>query len=295
MESPTRNIIAKALAALWLFDGLLQFQPQMFGPSFVTNVLTPVLSNQPGFIDAIVNWGIQLWSTNMVVTDALAALLQCAIGILLFFPLSSKTFKTGLWISIVWGVVVWLCGEGAGQLLTGGASFYTGAPGAVVIYMLIATLLLIPQKVTTDWYPKIAGWIFIIGALLQLQPSLWTVDGAQGNFMVSMMDPLHPVSVLSSALYNLVGLNPMISNLLLVLVLFVIGLALILKPNKITGTITLLFLFFVWWFGQDFGQLSTLFVGTATDPNTAPLLALLLLPLFIDLNPVGLSKTKDQK
>ena len=214
----SKDFIAKALGAFWLLDGLLQFQPQMFGPNFVTNVLTPVLANQPGFIDTIVNWGIQLWSTNMIVTDTLAALVQCAIGILLFFPLSSKTFKTGLWISIVWGVVVWFCGEGAGQLLTGSASFYTGAPGAVVIYILIAALLLIPQKVTTDWYPKIAGWIFMFGALLQLQPSLWTADGAQGNFMVSMMDPMHTVSVLPNTLYSAVGLNPAISNLLLVLV-----------------------------------------------------------------------------
>jgi hypothetical protein len=281
----SKDFIAKALGAFWLLDGLLQFQPQMFGPNFVTKVLTPVLSNQPGFIDTIVNGGIQLWSTNMIVTDTLAALLQCAIGVLLlFFPLSSKTFKTGLWISIVWGVVVWLCGEGAGQLLTGSASFYTGAPGAVVIYILIAALLLIPQKVTTDWYPKIAGWIFMVGALLQLQPSLWTADGAQGNFMVSMMDPLHPVSVLPNALYNAVGLNPAISNLLLVLVLFSAGLVLVIKPNRVTGTIMLVFLFFVWWFGQDFGQLSTLLAGTATDPNTAPVLVLLLVPLFIGLN-----------
>lgn len=280
----SRNFIAKALGAFWLLDGLLQFQPLMFGLAFVTNILTPVLSNQPGFIDTIVNWGIRLWSTNMVVTDTAAALLQCAIGALLLFPLSSKSFKIGLWVSIVWGVIVWLCGEGAGLLLTGGASFYTGAPGAVVIYMLIAALLLIPQKVTVDWYPKIAGWIFMLGALLQLQPSLWTTDGAQGNFMVSMMDPLHIVSILPNSLYNAAGLNPVASNILLVLVLFVIGLALALKPNKINGIVALVFLFFAWWFGQDFGQLSTLFVGTATDPNTAPLLALLLAPLFIALN-----------
>ena len=32
--------------------------------------------------------------------------------------------------------------------------------------------------------------------------------------------------------------------------------------------------------GQDFGQLSTIFTGTATDPNSAPLLILFLLPIF---------------
>ena len=31
MDVPARNIVAKALGAFWLLDGLLQFQPLMFG------------------------------------------------------------------------------------------------------------------------------------------------------------------------------------------------------------------------------------------------------------------------
>jgi hypothetical protein len=164
-------------------------------------------------------------------------------------------------------------------------SFYTGAPGAVTIYMLIAVLLLVPEKLNTAWYPKIAGWICMLGALLQLQPSLWSTSGVQSNFMVSMMDPVHPISLAPNSLYNIVGLNPVLSNMLLACVLFVIGLSLVLKPNWRVGIVALVFLFLVWWFGQDFGQLSTLFVGTATDPNTAPILTLLLIPLFVSSNP----------
>ncbi len=276
----SREYIAKGIGLLWLLDGLLQFQPQMFGPNFVTNILSPLLNNQPAFLNLLITWGIRLWNTNTAITDTMAALLQIAIGVLLFFPLSSKTFKVGLWISIVWGTIVWLCGEGAGLLFTGGASFYTGAPGAVFVYVLIAILLLIPNKVSAEWYPKIVGWICIFGSLLQLQPSLWTTGGVQGNFMTSMMDPLHALSAWPNMLYNAVGFHPVLSNFQLALVLCIVGVLLVLKPNKIIGVIALLFLFLVWWFGQDFGQLSTLFVGTATDPNTAPLLALLMLPLF---------------
>lgn len=283
MESPVRNFIAKALGILWLLDGLLQFQPQMFGQTFVTNILTPLLSDQPGFMVAIVNWGIQLWDTNTVMTNTAAALLQCAIGVLILFPLSSRRFKLGLWISIVWGVVVWICGEGAGLLLTGGASFYTGAPGAIVMYILLAVLLLIPEKVTTASYPKIAGWIFILGALLQLQPSLWTGDGAMGNFMTSMNDPMHFLNALPNYFANIATLHPVGTNVFLAAILFVVGLVILLKPNRTTGIIALAFLFFVWWLGQDLGQISTLFVGTMTDPNTAPLVALLLIPLFTGL------------
>ncbi len=144
----------------------MQSQPQMFGANFVANVLKPMLGNQIGRRDLIVNGGIGFWNTNMVISDTAAALLQVAIGVTLFFSLSSKTFKVGLCAPVVWGIIVWLCGEGAGQLLTGGASFYTGAPGTVTIYVLLAVLLLMPERVSVASYPKIAGWLCVLGALL---------------------------------------------------------------------------------------------------------------------------------
>lgn len=281
VENASKNYIAKILGALWLFDGLLQFQPQMFGQNFVVNILVPNLSSQPHFIEQIVNWGMWLWNTNTVVTNTLAALLQIAIGILLLLPRSNTFFKAGLWVSIVWGIVVWLCGEGAGGLLTGGATFYTGAPGAVVLYILLAVLLLIPEKLSSTSYPKFAGWICVGASVLQLQPLLWGSDAVQGTFMVAMMDPVHVASVLPNTLYGLVALYPFVSNLLLALVLLIVGFLLLRKQNLMTGLIAFVFFFFVWWFGQDFGQLSTFMRGTPTDPNTAPLMMLLLLPLFM--------------
>src|SRR5487761_13691 len=83
MTDSARYYIAKALGAFWLLDGLLQFQPAMFGPSFVSQVLKPVLSGQPGFLDTIVDWGIRFWNLNTVASDIAAALLQIAIGLAL--------------------------------------------------------------------------------------------------------------------------------------------------------------------------------------------------------------------
>jgi hypothetical protein len=107
--------------------------------------------------------------------------------------------------------------------------------------------------------------------------------------MVAMMDPAHFLSVLPNYIYTATGFNPVLANLLLLILLCGLGVLLVLTPDKIIGTVVLVFLFFVWWFGQDFGQLSTLIVGTPTDPNTAPLLALLLVPLFIGSNPIASS------
>ena len=279
-----RSVIAKCLGALWILDGLLQFQPAMFGQDFVTDVLVPNLSAQPHWMYDVVNCGIYLWNLNPALNDLGAGLLQTAIGLLLLLPISNRWFKFGAWVSIVWGIVVWLCGEGAGQLLTGVASFYTGAPGAVLLYVLLAALLLIPE-LRTRRFVQLGGWLFILGAALQLQSAFWTLDGVQGAAMAAMMEPMHILNAFPIYISNILGLDPVISNWLLVLLPFGVGLALVFKPNRTTGIIALVFLFFVWWVGQDFGMLSTFPTGVPTDPSTAPLLALFLLPLVIKTFP----------
>lgn len=274
-----KKIIAKALGALWILDGLLQFQPAMFGQNFVTDILVPNLSSQPAWIQAIVNWGIHTWSLNPALCDLGAGVLQIAIGLLFFMPLSSRWFKIGAWVSIVWGIVVWLCGEGAGQLLTGVASFYTGAPGAVLLYVALAVLLLM-KDIRTRTFVAIGALVFILGAALQLQSAFWSVSGVQGAAMAAMMEPHHVLSAFPNYISTLLGLNPVLANWILVLLPLVMGVWLLRKPSRTAGIVGLFLLFFIWWVGQDFGMLSTFPTGTATDPDTAPLLALFLLPLF---------------
>ena len=38
------------LGLIWLLDGLLQFQPYMFGKTFITGVILPNAAGQPGVI-----------------------------------------------------------------------------------------------------------------------------------------------------------------------------------------------------------------------------------------------------
>jgi hypothetical protein len=285
MVLDARAIIAKCLGALWFLDGLLQLQPLMFGQDFVTNVLVPNLSDQPVIIHTIVAAGIAAWDVNTALNNTGVILLQIAIGVLLFFPLSSTEFKIGAYMSIVWSIVVWLCGEGAGLLLTGTASFYTGAPGAVLVYMIIAIFLLVPEKISLAQFPKTAGWIMILGAALQLQSAFWSVDGVQNAAMAYMMEPVHALNAFPTYLSNILAIDPIVSNIVLIALPLLIGLWLVLKPNRAVGYLALVFLLLVWWVGQDFGMLSTLITGTPTDPQTAPLLILLLTPLFFARRP----------
>ena len=45
-----------ALGLTWLIDGALQFQPYMFGRTFVTGVLLPNAVGQPSVIGAPITW-----------------------------------------------------------------------------------------------------------------------------------------------------------------------------------------------------------------------------------------------
>jgi hypothetical protein len=287
------RVLAVSLGFFWIFDGLLQFQPQMFGQYFISDVLAPNLSDQPAWMQQIINAGIHLWSVNPPVADVAAALLQVGIGVLLLFPLAGRAFKIGAWVSIVWGIVVWFCGEGAGLFLTGVASLYTGAPGAVLLYVLIAALLLFYKKVDLGWLPKIAGWIFIGAAALQVQPVFFTLDGAQGAAMAAMMETVGVLKTFPVYLSNIIGINPVAANIILILIPLAIGAALLLKPNRATGMVALVFLFLVWWVGQDFGMLSTVPWGTATDPQAAPLLGLFLVPLLVPLYGLNTGKSDE--
>ena len=51
------------------------------------------------------------------------------------------TVRVALAASIAWSLGVWWFGEGLGMVLTSGASPVNGAPGAVIIYALLAVLL----------------------------------------------------------------------------------------------------------------------------------------------------------
>ena len=73
-----------------------------------------------------------------MLTDAFFAVAQTAIALAIAWR---PTVKIGLAVSIAWAVGVWWVGEGLGGVLNGTANPVNGAPGAVMIYALLAVLL----------------------------------------------------------------------------------------------------------------------------------------------------------
>ncbi|HWF15773.1 MAG TPA: hypothetical protein VG244_06290 [Acidimicrobiales bacterium] len=132
------RVVQIVLGCLWILDAVLQFQPRMFGPDLVKQMMLPMAQGQP----APVVWSI----TNLAhfvepdagVWNFFFGALQLGIGVGMLFR---RTVKPAIVAMTIWAFGVWWFGEGFGMLLTGAASPLTGAPGAVVLYPLVGLLV----------------------------------------------------------------------------------------------------------------------------------------------------------
>lgn len=279
MEVKTEKYLTLGLGFLWLLAGILQLQPLMFTQKFVTEVLEPNITNQPHFIALLISFGIHLFSLTIPLANFLSAAIQVLIGLLLLLPLTNYWKRFGLWISIPWVIIVWIFGEGFGNLFTGTASFYTGAPGSVLLYGIIAFFLLFPKQLKAFYLPQITGILFFLGGILQMLPMFWMQGMQTMTWQMSQGDTVPFIAAPAKLLATTIT-STLLFNCIAVALLLLLGLLLYRKPTKLIGGVALLFLFFVWWISQDFGAVLTFPLGLATDPNSAPLFALMLLPIF---------------
>jgi hypothetical protein len=137
-EAPdARRWLQLGLAALWLLDGVLQYQSAMFTRAF-SQMLGGTAAGNPAVIADPISWAARIIEHNPTTTNVAFASIQLALGLGIAWRRSVRLALAG---SIVWSVAVWWLGEGLGGVLTGGASPVNGAPGAVVLYALLAVLL----------------------------------------------------------------------------------------------------------------------------------------------------------
>jgi hypothetical protein len=292
MTPRLERILTACLGGLWLIDGILQLQPAMFTNTFVQTVLAPNLQGEPSVIANIIAFGIRLWNVNMVFHNWLSAIIQLAIGLFLLSILvlpsrSSTWFKVrrfALWLSLAWALVIWIFGEGFGLLLTGSATFYTGAPGSVLLYAILTIFLLYASRNTSDdgeqsnsllkKLPLATGILFLLCAVLNLAPMFW---------QPTMLSMLAMTPTASGWLGTFGAQGTLIGNLIAVDILACLGIFLIVAPSRRVAWTAIIFLVIVWWLGQSFGGIQTFPSDTATDPNSAPLFALFLLPALLEI------------
>ncbi|MDQ2749216.1 MAG: hypothetical protein M3Y44_06785 [Actinomycetota bacterium] len=275
----SRRLIQRVLGLLWLLDGLLQLQPFMFGRGFADQILAPTADGQPSWISAPVHFFAGVIRTDPALLNAVFAAVQILIGVGLLIP---RTLRLALAISIVWGGSVWWFGEGLGGLANAHASIITGAPGAVILYTLLAAAAWprarpANQAVNTSpasWLPQAWAVIWVGGAVLQSLPArrgshdlatqlAANADGAPAWLAATDRTASHLVAAGGPALL-----------IALVLAMTAIGLAGLYSGfARRAATIAGVLLALVFWVAAQ--NLGGLYTGQATDPNSGPLLVLL--------------------
>jgi len=160
-----------ALGVLWLLDGALQFQHQMFTSSFATQVIAPAADGQPKLVSGPIHFGMHMFLLHPALFNTLFALTQLAIGALILWK---RTAKLGLLGSVAWGLVVWAFGEGYGGIFSSHTLLLMGAPGAVILYVLLALAVLpsLASKRTQTAYWLVLVWLalWVGGGIYQLLP-----------------------------------------------------------------------------------------------------------------------------
>ena len=132
-----RRALQLALAAIWLLDGVLQYQPFMYTKAFA-QMLAGTADGNPAVIARPITWDATLVGHHLVLLNTIFATIQLLLGLGIAFR---PTVRPALAASVAWSLGVWWFGEGLGGVLNGAASPLNGAPGAVIIYALLAVLL----------------------------------------------------------------------------------------------------------------------------------------------------------
>ncbi len=284
IRTDRRRWLQLALATIWVLAGILQYQSYMFSTSFSSDMLAGFAHGSPQWLASSVLWATKIVASNPVVLNAVFAALQLLIGLGIAWR---RSRKAALVVSVAWSLVVWWFGESLGGLLSGVASPLTGAPGAVVLYAILAVMLWPTERSTAGTFvasqpigamaSKIL-WVVVWGGLaaLNLQPALLTAGAVHD--MVSGMGEGQPawLRALIDGFASLSEHNgiPLMTIGTIILGLIAVG---IFAPPAITRGVVVAAIVvsaFIWLIGEAAGAV---FGGQSTDVNSGPLLALIAL------------------
>lgn len=273
----TRRRVQIALGVLWLLDGFLQLQRQMFTGNFASQIIAPAGAGQPGFVSSPIHFAVRTVLVYPALFDMCFALIQLGLGVLILWR---RTAKYGLVTSVIWGLAVWYVGEGLGGIAGGQALLLTGAPGAALLYAVIALGVMPPAARNAEGNERPAWWLVYAWTALWMGGELLLVwSKASTKSLAAMITGMASgapgwLAALDIHAGNWLGAR---GNWLLVvagLVYLAVGF-LVLLPRRyrtlaVSAGIIIALVF--WIVGQSLGSY---YSGLATDPNTAPLIILL--------------------
>jgi hypothetical protein len=291
--APTRRQLQIGLGLLWVLDAVLQCQSEMFTPDFYGNMLMMNMAAPPAWLWRLITDIEPTVVNHSFAVNVVAIVIQFASGLGLLWR---RTAPWSLALSIPWAVIVWLFGEMGGGLFVEGGSALTGAPGAALVYAVLALLLwprrpdngsaaadagLLPRPAPSlAWMALWVGTAFLEGGYLNRSP----MYAAQAMDNAALTGPgwLHSSG---QAVGGLVGTDGGLFALCAGVVQAVVGLGILWPRTRraalVAGGGLALFYAVV---GQAFGGVFSNGLGImgsgATDPGTGPVVILLALALW---------------
>ena len=287
MTETRRRHLEIALGVLWLVDGGLQFQPYMFGHEFFAGILGMANMGLPGPLSNADYRLAALLIAHPTVWNTIFASLQVGIGAGLIWGKGRLKTAARL-LSVLWALSVWIVGEGVGGLFMGGTSILTGAPGAALLYAILAVATwptVLPSPPAPGRPPRrkrllSTAWVLIwVGsASLELEPvnRAAGVPGAQIANGANN-EPAFVASFDGAIGHALSGYGATVAALLAGLAVFA-GLGVLsVRTRRVALVAGVAVAVFAGLAGQNLGGILT---RTGTDPGTGPLLVLLAISLW---------------
>lgn len=296
----TRRRLQIALGGLWLVDAVLQGQPFMFTKGFANTIIKGAAMGQP----AVVAKPLLLLASVIASAPELNAIIlvvQLLIAVGIFYK---RTVKVALFASFAWGAGIWFFGEGLGGILSGNAMMLSGLPGAAIVYSLLSISLWPISGVPTShqrsdglarrtWQridtifealsSKVAKWswvsLWLLAALFQILPPQLATGSVSATIKQSASSSPMWLSHLDHFIAPGVAGIGLSFGIILGIIQLLLGVAVVLPSKRNLALVAGTALAALYWtFGQSLGAVTT---GEATDLNSAPLVILLGLAVYL--------------
>jgi hypothetical protein len=266
---------------------VLQLQPFMFTPAFGSQMIAATAHGNPGVLAAGIRFSAREIAHHPTLANGAFACIQLLIAIGIAWR---PSVKAALGLSVAWSLGVWWIGEGFGGVLAGTASPLNGAPGAVILYALLAVLVW-PSGAGSGAGARAAEFVAArpIGALparlcwLALWSSLGWFALQSSNrgsdrlhnmvFAMAAGEPRWLSTLDGTVARNLAGRGLEVSiTMAAVFCVIAIGVFAPARVVRFVLALAVVVAGVLWVVGEGFGGV---FSGPSTDPNSGPLLILL--------------------
>jgi cytochrome oxidase Cu insertion factor (SCO1/SenC/PrrC family) len=212
-EPRNRTYLRYTFGAIWLVDGILQFQASM-PLGLANNVVAPMSVGTPNWLHSLMFDGIGIWNSHPIALAVGTAWIQVGIGILLI--VSNATLgRIAAGVSVGWAAMIWLVGNGAGGIFQSGNSILFGWPGATLFYVVAGVWLALPMTNFPERFSRFTlrglAVLFGAGIVLQSLPDANFWHGGNSNALTSMTSTMtqtaqpHPLAWFAKAIGDVAG------------------------------------------------------------------------------------------